>query len=920
MSNESFVLNPGESKISRFSAGEHEIIAESFLGDTECVRIKVEDALKFGGSDRKRCYVFDENPWAIIVMKDRTYFFNEKTGEQFVEHTLSPNNIEELTDGYLLFSTEHDISIYSLETMTVEETISNVKIEYSGKNHCVFSGDKKLIVYRLYPQAIGNRKQTIECDSFVIQDLQSKGEGIIRYHQKDAPMTIKTLRVLSTAVDDVFEKEDSLELKDEFVCFSGQQSVLLTRREGEENAPKSLFCLFLNSSRLVTVCNCNKPISSVNDIKLWENKVYNQISNDNVEGEASDVRVDVVESKGYVSHISTTYKTVTTKRNVTRRGETLEVFNHTTIICSILYDEIGKEIVQSSHKLSFQHNGSIDSVSNGSKVYIIDENGIQENEGELLINNCGIPYVVRKKDNTYSYFTIKGERIIDKGQRTNPFAGNRTSPSFGLFYQGEGRYYWLKTEKVYVGNDFSDFSISPKPVIVSGGRAGRVDIRPRFFMRTGDVFPVPVPNDEIIALSQYGKAVLYEKGGSFGIARYSNRDWTYKTDIHLSIYDTLHVKDAVFCSDGAGFIYQKKNKLVLYDFSTQKETEFDTDKGIRNNVNGYRPYCTKDYFSRPVIVDPISRRTIDHNFLSQYRFSNSGGDVFFVKRDYRYFLRDGYIQISKEEYDAYCREYDYPHNPFGLVKTDETKSEKRKQYLQSVGRKMSSGPFGIGMPHELTVSNFVDQFIVKTQEVAVINRRGINTDVPIGDPLYYLNYVAFSADSKQVAIAGKYRDASGLCVVYDMENGKVLHRSTLSVGKTKAIWLASFSKNGIVAYYDSSPNTYFLKNGESLSTIPGRSFLTFSPTGKYVAFSKQGYIPWNNGEFFWGHVPSCDVYIARTDAPGKSLCHYNDHGAGIVGTAVRRETVATASFSSDESKILSVSNDGVVVVRNLHLE
>ena len=87
-----------------------------------------------------------------------------------------------------------------------------------------------------------------------------------------------------------------------------------------------------------------------------------------------------------------------------------------------------------------------------------------------------------------------------------------------------------------------------------------------------------------------------------------------------------------------------------------------------------------------------------------------------------------------------------------------------------------------------------------------------------------------------------------------------------------------------------------------------------------MALSKQGYVPFESGELFWGHVPSCDIYIASVDEPKKCLCHFNDHGAGIVGTGTGRDTVATASFSADEKRILSVSNDGVVVVRNLHLK
>ena len=141
-----------------------------------------------------------------------------------------------------------------------------------------------------------------------------------------------------------------------------------------------------------------------------------------------------------------------------------------------------------------------------------------------------------------------------------------------------------------------------------------------------------------------------------------------------------------------------------------------------------------------------------------------------------------------------------------------------------------------------------------------------------------------------------------------------------------AVWLGVFSKNGMVAYYDSVPNTYISdSNMKSFQTIHNRSFLTFSPTGKYIALSRQGYIPYDPNNPHWGHQPSRDVYIARSDSPCKELAHYCDHGDSIEGLSelhANRDNhfVASATFSKDEKKIMTVSDDGVVVIRNLHLE
>ena len=70
----------------------------------------------------------------------------------------------------------------------------------------------------------------------------------------------------------------------------------------------------------------------------------------------------------------------------------------------------------------------------------------------------------------------------------------------------------------------------------------------------------------------------------------------------------------------------------------------------------------------------------------------------------------------------------------------------------------------------------------------------------------------------------------------------------------------------------------------------------------------------------WGHQPSGNIFIHSIDNVQKCLEHHNDFGEGIVGVASRAGNVASAAFSSDERRLLAVGDDGVVVVRNLHLE
>ena len=205
--------------------------------------------------------------------------------------------------------------------------------------------------------------------------------------------------------------------------------------------------------------------------------------------------------------------------------------------------------------------------------------------------------------------------------------------------------------------------------------------------------------------------------------------------------------------------------------------------------------------------------------------------------------------------------------------------------------------------------------------------------IELGSPLAYLNYVSFSYDNIYVAIAGCYPwgvSTGGLFLLYDLEKHMTIYRN----GVSKAVWTTAFSKDGTVAAYTSSPTTFIgkcdreaVKENEkeiNLSVIGGYNFLTYSPDGAYFACSQQGYIAYRNGAGDinpnWGHQPSSLVDIRRASAPNNELIRFNDLSEMGIADTFRRQSVSSVSFSNDNKKLLMVGNDGVIIVRNLHLE
>ena len=80
----------------------------------------------------------------------------------------------------------------------------------------------------------------------------------------------------------------------------------------------------------------------------------------------------------------------------------------------------------------------------------------------------------------------------------------------------------------------------------------------------------------------------------------------------------------------------------------------------------------------------------------------------------------------------------------------------------------------------------------KKLELVMVRDNIIVEEIPLGPELWFLNYVAFSFDSRFVAIGGRYHDntiyqnrnVGGLILIYDLLSKKIIVNKT----STLAIW------------------------------------------------------------------------------------------------------------------------------------
>ena len=116
-------------------------------------------------------------------------------------------------------------------------------------------------------------------------------------------------------------------------------------------------------------------------------------------------------------------------------------------------------------------------------------------------------------------------------------------------------------------------------------------------------------------------------------------------------------------------------------------------------------------------------------------------------------------------------------------------------------------------------------------------------------------------------------------------------------------------KNNI---YNFKSNIYH--NYKKWNVIRDKNFLCFSPSGNFLALSEQGYEPLTYGGY--GHQESNVVHIAKTES-GAIIDSFTGHGEKIKDDT--RKKVTFVAFSEDESRIMTLSSDGVVIIRDINI-
>lgn len=819
-----------EMQVSRkLPQGEHQIVLQDSFGNIlQSEDVFVEDSIKVGGSVITGRYVLDS--WIVLVMKDRTYFHNRKTKQEFVEFKMYPNSITEVTPEILCFKDERNYIFYSMITM---EPLLEVAIR------SIIHYDKNLVIYKKDKSIIINNYD----DSLVIEDVDkySFSESTYKlyiYHPKSDCVEICNLKSLNNSPI-IYKLLHQGVIKgfiyEHYVVVRSDENIYI---EDIENLNKQ----YTISHQWLADYFDVYFASSHTSIRIGKNeiKLSQEISIYLYKDIHQSLLITVIHHKHryscrygyeYIADYVYTYCNTPTQSLTLIGKDYKSVFSTTRHIMYEYEEDSDNYIVYDIETSEFRTIKDCTLFRYNDSAFYVKDNVMYSLDGEELF------YINGLSEQRYKF---KQSGIIKDNSK---------------YYRLENGYFEEINIKRYPENNIAEGLDTIFYYIDKDG------------VRTLPFRIYPYGNNR--------DCILYEENNEWSILEWNEKLNRYVHSTIFSQIDKSYFKDVMFCEDSNRLLCrQEDNTICYYNIATNQIEYFQQDTSVVRTFNANKLLVSEDKYRRVVYKDPITLTPISPEYLSQYGFFSA---------DKRYMVNttDSNSPIIKSK----------------KVINDETKKEEDIRYI-----------------------TVVDSLKNENIEIDISNVR-------------FINYVTFTHDSELMAIAGA-TGSTGYILVYNLETREKLfeyprtRNSNIEITnedfKSGAIWIVSYNKQKELSLYNSDPTTYIFEiQNDSLNykKITNRNFLCFSPSGRYFAMSIQGYHAYaravSGGR--WGHFESTKVFIGRTDDINKEMGPFEDIGKGRLAKT-NKVNVGVVAFSLDEKKLLTISDDGTFVVRNIHLD
>ncbi|MDE7413946.1 MAG: hypothetical protein K2N05_09210 [Muribaculaceae bacterium] len=830
----------------------------------EIINLVVEDAYKFGGSRLKKAFVFDTSPWLFVVMYDRTYFHNRDTGEEYIE-TISPDEIQEVSEGYVLLNSngQRETTLFSLfEQKPIAEFVDVVTYNHE----CIVyeeNEDSKTYIC-VYSLQKDKRVVKIAVDDYKIfgNELFFFRRNLIQKLSLYGDFNIKSLLLNHKGLPVAFINND----------------LAVTYINGVK---RTLFIYSIGDSKIINEIDINGYLHSINGKCLF-----------NIYDRRLAINRFNIEQAGFP------------EANITVQYDDVDIYDcEWDIFYCIKSSKLTKTPHQKiSEEVSFTFNSYCENneinfsglncdvtVHNQSLLIVIDH-------ATYLITPE--PSLIKLEDGKYDKQKFEQDGIIVKS------LSNETV--------------MLKKEYLSKEAHFKHFEAVGYTDLLSMGYK---------FRSPADKFAVEIEYSAVYLITR-------QDDSNVKVSR-----------ILEKLFDYSNYKNVLFSEDGSKVMYRTGKVTSIVDIASGEEQNYSNLSYILH-VNGIRPSFDIDKKRQVVLVNPITGLQVPSEALYNHSFISPDEQIYadtnldsYIERHYRFDDR----LLSMEEYNELLKRFSFSGEK-GSKEFTAIKLNRENIVKQNLSHFKKFARNAANRSDNEWIEYFVDEkqiwgneefmnYIVEKRGIAVIKRLSNNsviTRINLGKPLWFLNYVSFSYDGRYVAIAGRYPDNThddegnslgGLFLCYDLLENKIVFKKT----DYDAVWLTAFTKAGNLAAYTSNPITFIVNPGKAESSIiRGYSFLTFSPDGRYFALSKKGYVRKDSRRSDWGHQKSTEVFICPIDNPEEIICSYNDlDGRGIDNLASlvrRKESIASVAFSNNHKQLLMVGEDGVMIVRNLHLE
>ena len=900
-----WILRPNEVCLKNLfqSAGTYEIACED--GSDKQV-IVIENAIRLGGSYYRKTFAFDKNPWFMVSMNDRTYFYNQKTNEQYFENDIAPDKVVDLNEDFLLFTGERDSSygvLYSTKRREIIRQVHDI-IAYN-ELYLLCKVDSGIEIIGLSSKIVGSTVHTEESKYAYYSSFHS-----IAYLTSEKKCVIYniTTQEEQTINPNANNSDTVLFLDIPYIAQVEINGVLLISLETlQKNYIRTSSPIYKLNGHLITRANemlldfykrqheMNPSISSIEEdtiichnSKIYIEKEYNNYkyykqSDGNVSERLERGRHTLEDTKGtilvdFASGYPTFYTTDEYLVAATQNNMALVSDSVITIRNNVRYFQ-----VQGVGYYTHSKEGAIEVYSTDNTLLCSAK--VDEKESNIL---CGLI----QQDDGWFDFT---RRSLIKHKKYKVLSGVQNTI---IFYDNDNVCY-----------------------VYQGGRCRLLD----------------ASVDDVLYVVKTGDIAYVKKGNQCCFSHYNIIKQLYDiSPIVLTNFDSSHYSNALFTDNENVILCKEGNEYVLYNVKQGTKEAFGNTNFVIKGLNGYQPIVSFDKYRRPVLRDPVTLSFATPEMLSaEYTFvSPSGRYRALPKKRFRY-RATGQVVDNTDRFNIL--------SVFRLTVSDKEEREKRieqrreflkehiflfESYLSLYSKREEGIDYICMIMGEEQFAQFLFNEIITIFDTA--NQQEI--EIETTGVFWFINYISFSYDDGYVAIAGRYPDGGnigGYFGLYNLEKREMLRSTTTYKNQgLYAVWIAAFTKSGKVAFYTSDPDTYFCNSMGScqMEKIDGKNFLCYSADGKYMALSNQGYTRYDeqSPNLDWGHRKSTTVYIFDADSlkPIKTInCMFGDKitGSAFKNSPGRAGNVSYVAFAQNNSSILISSDDGVILVYHLNL-